>query len=245
MRASMTHSGEGSGASAGARSALLRGLAASAALVAGYLPIAFSFGLTAIQAGLSPEAAVLTSAVVFAGASQFVLVALIAAGGGILGTVPAIWLINARHLFYGPAVFDAMGHARRRLPLPVLAYGLTDEVMATAVARIQAVPEPVREIWYLGLWLGAYAAWVAGTALGALLGADVPADWTWLRAGFDFILPALFLSLLLDLDPRRFRWPMAGGALTAAAALAVLPVNVAIAAGMLAGALLGAVGRTP
>ena len=41
--------------------AFLRGLAGSASVAAGYLPIAFGFGLTALQAGLSPQSTLLIS----------------------------------------------------------------------------------------------------------------------------------------------------------------------------------------
>ena len=53
---------------------VLRGLGDSLAIAAGYVPVAFSFGLAAVQVGLGAPWAVAISAIVFAGASQFVLV---------------------------------------------------------------------------------------------------------------------------------------------------------------------------
>lgn len=215
--------------------AFARGLGDSASIGAGYLPIAVSFGLTALEAGLSPLAAVLASLVVFAGASQFVLAALIGSGGGIAATVATVLLINARHLFYGPAVLDRLPQ-RLRLPLPVLAFGLTDEVMAAAVARLDRVAAEQREVWLLGLWLGAYLAWAGGTLIGVAAAGEVPADWTWLREAFAFILPALFLSLLLDVGLRTHAWTIAVSAAAAAGLLAVLPGHLALVGAMLLGA---------
>src|SRR5690606_17001935 len=84
--------------------AFLKGLAASISIAAGYIPIAFSFGLASLEAGLSPLATILISVLVFAGASQFVMISLLASGAGVLVAVPTILLMNARHLFYGPAL---------------------------------------------------------------------------------------------------------------------------------------------
>jgi len=218
-----------------------RGIGTSAAVAAGYLPIAFSFGLTTVQADLAPTAAVLISALVFAGASQFVLVTMIAGGGAPLTAIAVTWLINGRHMFYGPALVDALGGRPTRIPSPIIAFGLTDEVMATAVTRASQLPADQREVWYTGLWTGAYAAWVGGTVLGSTLGDQVPVAWTWLHAALDFVLPALFLTLLFDLASQA-RWrTILGGGLTAAACLWVLPANAALASGIIAGATLGTV----
>lgn len=49
----------------------------------GYLPTAVAFGLVAREAGLGVTDAVLVSVVIFAGASQFALVGLVAAGSAV------------------------------------------------------------------------------------------------------------------------------------------------------------------
>ncbi|MBL8250999.1 MAG: AzlC family ABC transporter permease [Candidatus Competibacter sp.] len=163
-----------------------------------YLPLAFSFGLSSTQAGYSPEFAIAVSSLVFAGASQFALLSLLAAGTSGGGTVLVVFLMNLRHLFYGPALLTQLD-ARRSLPLPLLAFGLTDEVFATAMTRLASVPAAAREGWYLGLQSGAYGTWLAGTAAGALLGHDPARLTPWLREALAFILPAMFLALTLEL----------------------------------------------
>src|SRR5690606_37806921 len=136
----------------------------------GYVPVAISFGLAAVYAGIAPALAVLISLVVYSGAAQFILVSLVAAGAGPISVVGIVLLMNLRHLFYGPALAAKLGRRPGRLPLALLAAGLTDEVFATAVGRLEQQPEDEREYWYAGLQLGAYAAWVGGTALGAFFG---------------------------------------------------------------------------
>lgn len=220
---------------------LSRGIGASTAVAAGYLPIAFSFGLATVQAGLPPTVAVLISAFVFAGASQFVLVTMIAGGGSPLTAIAVTCLINGRHIFYGPAVVDALGGRPKRVPRPVIAFGLTDEVMATAVSRAARIPDGERELWYTGLWMGAYTAWVGGTLLGSNLGGHVPVDWTWFHSALDFVLPALFLTLLFDVASRGQWQAILGGGLTTVVCLPFLPANAALAIGMITGAALGTV----
>lgn len=218
-------------------SAFAAGLRAAAPIAAGYFPVAFSFALTALQAGLAGWQAVLISIVVYAGAAQFVLVALMAAGGTPAGIVLSIALLNLRHLFYGPALLTAVGHRHTTTSPWLLGAGLTDEVFGTALGRAANVPEPDRERWLLGLQLGAYAAWVGGTATGALVGLQAVAQVRWLNDVFAFVLPALFFTLLLD------AWQAGTARTTILATLAWtalllvwLPAHAAIVLGMLGGA---------
>ncbi|NYT36628.1 branched-chain amino acid ABC transporter permease [Allopusillimonas soli] len=218
--------------------AFLRGLRDSLSIAIGYVPVAISFGLAAIYAGMTPGMAVMTSMLVFAGASQFILASLLAGGGAAASVIGVVLLMNLRHLFYGPAVLTHLGNGQRRLPLPLLAAGLTDEVFATAIARMGRQPAAQREFWYAGLQLGAYLAWVLGTAMGAWFGGD------WLQASpllaqtLAFVLPALFLALLLEmrhLVPSRV---LVAAALASALGLCIMPSHAAMMAGMAAGALM-------
>jgi len=214
------------------------GLLASLSIAAGYVPVAISFGLVGVQAGLSPLAAVLVSALVFAGASQFVLVSLLASGAGFAGALLTVLLMNARHVFYGPALARKLPRGpSSRWSSAWLAAGLTDEVFATALARLDRVPERRREVWYLGLQLGAYAAWVGGTAVGAVSGAQFARLPALAQHAIGFVLPALFMALLLELAARDdFIVALAAVAVTLLA-LQIWPAYQAIPIGMVVGAL--------
>lgn len=220
----------------------LRGLGASSSIAIGYLPIAFSFGLTAVQAQVPAWATVLISAVVFAGGSQFVLIALLSSAAPVLGTVGAVWLMNVRHLFYGPALASRLGAPAWRLPRPLLAFGLTDEVFAAAAGRLQGLPVDERQAWLVGLQVGAYAAWVAGTLLGVRFGEQFAAVSPVLRETLDFVLPALFFALLLEVVRQTPKQATAAAAAVAAVLLPWWPAHAAMLAGMLGGAVWGARG---
>jgi 4-azaleucine resistance transporter AzlC len=216
----------------------IAGLRDSLSIAIGYIPVAISFGLAAIYAGMSPALALMTSLFVYAGASQFILLSLLASGGAPASVIGIVLLMNLRHLFYGPAVLGKLEPGQRRLPLPALAVGLTDEVFATSMARLRQQPASGREYWYAGLQLGAYSSWVGGTAIGAWFGQDWLEQSALLAGMLGFVLPALFFALLLEIRTLVAGRVLAGAGIAAACALLWLPSYAAIIAGMLAGALL-------
>ncbi|RTZ47899.1 branched-chain amino acid ABC transporter permease [Candidimonas sp. SYP-B2681] len=217
-----------------------RGFTDSISIAVGYIPVAISFGLAAVYADLSPWLAVLVSLLVYAGASQFILISLVASGTAAFSVVGIVLLMNLRHLFYGPAVLSSLAPSKRSVPVLFLAAGLTDEVFATSISRMAKQPPEERESWYLGLQLGAYLAWVGGTAIGAFFGHDWVRDSEILMQTLGFVLPALFFALLLEIRRVVPTYLLVGAAAATILCLSVLPAYGAIVAGMAAGALLGA-----
>lgn len=227
------------------RQAFIRGLCDSLAIVLGYLPMAISFGIAAMQAGVAPWMAPILSIVMYAGAGQFVLVALLASGASAWAIVTTVMLVNVRHLFYGPALLPVLTQSGRRWPLPVLAAGLTDEVFATAMGYAQRIAPQQREPWYMGLQLGAYSAWVGGTIIGVVLGRQISQQAPWLQATLNFVLPALFFALMLELLAHS-RWQVVVAAMLGTAALLwVLPSHWAMLGGMIIGGITGTVWLAP
>ncbi|TAL86123.1 MAG: branched-chain amino acid ABC transporter permease [Candidimonas sp.] len=221
-------------------SAFAAGMKDSVSIAVGYIPVAISFGLAAVHVGVSPGVAVLTSMLIYAGASQFILVGLIATSGSLASIVGIILLMNLRHIFYGPAVLSKLEKTNRRFPLGMLAAGLTDEVFATAVGKLGQQAPVVREYWYVGLQLGAYSSWVLGTVAGAYFGHDWLSQSPVLSKALGFVLPALFFALLLEIRKIvPFRVLVAAGIATLLG-LVLLPAYGAIIAGMVAGVLFNA-----
>lgn len=217
--------------------AVLAGMAASFSIAVGYLPIAFSFGVAAVQAGLGPHIAVLTSMLVYAGASQFLLISLLTSGAGVWTALPTVLLMNARHILYGPALVARTPDQRGKLASPWLAFGLTDEVFATAMSRMSSVAPARRDFWFLGLQLGAYAAWVGGTLVGVTFVREVEHWPGAVRDGLAFVLPALFFALLLETGIRRWSVPVVIAAGAAVLLGLFLASHYALALAIVAGAL--------
>lgn len=213
----------------------LAGLRASASLAIGYVPMAFSFGVVALQANLAPWQAMAISIIVFAGAAQFILVSLLATGTGGLAALTAVLLLNVRHVFYGPALAAQLSHKPGRWS-PLLAFGLTDEAFATAMS--EATRRKLPPVWCVGVGLGAYGSWVAGTALGVMLGAGLGDDEGVIGQALSFVLPALFIALLGQAFQRAL-WPViAASVVLTGLSLLWLPGHVAMIIGMVGGALI-------
>lgn len=194
------------------------------------LPFGVLWGAFAAQKGLSPLEALLMSATVLAGASQFVAIDLWAHPIPIATVVVATFLVNTRHILMGTSILPKMMAFPNRWK-PVALFFLVDEVWALAEKR--AREGPLTPGYYAGMAAVISSAWLAWTTFGAVLGTGV-GDPT--RYGFDFAFSALFIGLLMG-----FR-AAPGFTLTVAAAAAgatlvhlVSPGPLAIAAGALTG----------
>jgi predicted branched-subunit amino acid permease len=182
-------------------------------------------------------AAVVMSALVFAGSSQFAATSVLADGGGALAAIVAGILLNLR---YGPMGI-ALAPSLRGRPHRRAAYGqaMIDASWAMA-SRGEGRFDPS---FMVGATLPSYPAWVLGTVVGVLAG-DLITDPEAL--GLDALFPAFFLALLMGGELRGGRSrPLAAALLGAAIALALAPftppgVPVICAA---AAALVGLVGR--
>ncbi|MCU0827935.1 MAG: AzlC family ABC transporter permease [Tabrizicola sp.] len=218
------------------------GLTASLPIALGYGPIAFSFGVAATRAGLSAYEAVLVSLVIYAGASQFLALALFASGAPVLVSAFTLIAMNLRHVLYGPALMKAAGKEASSRQAWLWAWGLTDEVFGQALGAL-ARGQRFSEAYMFGLGGMAYAAWVAGTAIGALAGGGALEAWPAASAALGFMLPALFLALLLSVLTRRQLPVLAVAGLVTVTGTFAISATSGILLGMLAGAVTGLVRR--
>ena len=224
------------------RPQFLDGLVASLPIVMGYFPISFSFGVAATHAGFTGVEAFALSLIIYAGASQFLALALLTSGAPLLVSAFTLIAMNLRHVLYGPALMREAGADASTRHAWAWAFGLTDEVFGQALGamtRGQKFSEP----YMFGLGIGAYASWLAGTAVGALAGGGALAGWPAISAGLGFMLPALFLALLLSILSRRQLPVIAvAGAVTVVGTVAISGTS-GILLGMLAGAVTGVLRR--
>lgn len=194
------------------------GMRESLPLLGGYIPVAVSFGLTATQAGLSALEATIISFVIYAGASQFLFVGMIATGAPLWLIVSLTLLINLRHVVYAPPLAPWLSSRRR---WAFLMHGLTDQIFAVAHARLPYTEAHRRTGWFTGAALLAWLSWSAGTLLGAVAGEWLTSRWPLLGEIMPFALPALFLVLIV---PRltSLRWSVALTVSTLAALVCTL-----------------------
>ena len=190
---------------------------------------AVSFGVLAITARIPGWAAVLMSALVFAGSAQFAALGVITAGGAVVTAVLTGGLLNLRYVATGIAV-------ARSLPGgPLLRALLGQLVVDESYAMAAAAGVPGRPDRRTLLVTGAslYSVWVLGTLVGTLVG---PVLGNPTRLGLDAAFPALFTALLWPMLSARHAVRCAiGGALVALALAPFTPPGVPLAGAAVVG----------
>ncbi|HEX6871614.1 MAG TPA: AzlC family ABC transporter permease, partial [Micromonosporaceae bacterium] len=185
--------------------------------------VGISFGAIAVAAGLPDWAVVIMSVTVFAGGSQFMAVAMLAAGSPVTAVLGGL-LLNARHLPFGLAVGDMLTGRGARL---IGSHLLVDESVAFALAQSERARR-LGAYWLTGASL--FVSWLAGTVLGVLIGAAVGDPATF---GLDAAFPAALLALLLPrLRERAAARVALVGAAVAVAASFVVPAGLPILLGL-------------
>ena len=180
------------------KSPVAAGFQTALPLILGYFPIAFSFGVAATRSGLTGWEAFALSLIVFAGAAQFLAIALLASGAPVIVAGLTLAAMNLRHLLYGPTLLQKAG-VKEAGPLSWLwAFALTDEVFGAALGAL-AKGQRFSAPFMVTLGFCAYGSWLAGTATGAWAGGGALDGWPAISAGLDFMLPGLFLALLLSI----------------------------------------------
>ena len=143
--------------------------------------VGVSFGVVAVDAGLSTVATIAMSILMFAGSAQFAMIAIFGAGGSIGAALVAGGLMNSRFLPMGAAFAPS-------LPGGPLKRALQGQAVVDASWALAAREDGSFNRWLLfGATSLQYMTWQLGTILGAL-GGDVLGDPRDL--GLDAIYPA-------------------------------------------------------
>lgn len=172
---------------------LLAGIKSELPIALGVIPFGMIYGVLGLAAGLTPWQAQAMSSIVFAGSAQFIAVQLI----GTVTPAAVIWLttfvVNLRHVLYSASLGPDMQHLRRGWRW-LLAYLLTDEAYATTAIHYanRRTPLAHKHYFFLGAGLTLWTVWQISTAVGIILGAQVPASW-----GLDFTLALTFIAIVI------------------------------------------------
>ncbi len=155
----------------------------------GYLPAAIAFGILSKGCGISLLECFLFSAVVFAGASQFIALNLLMTGMGPGGIILTTLLVNFRHFLMSAYLSTRMGRIAKKYVF-MIAFGITDEVFSVLSFKKGQLSKSVVFI----LEIFAYSAWVTGTMAGYIMGGFLPEI---LTKSMGVALYALLLAMLL------------------------------------------------
>jgi len=174
----------------------------------------------------------LSSLIVLSGSAQVAMVGLLASGPApiLLATTG----LALRHLPMSATLSGLIGETPfyRRVHL---AWVLVDETFGLTV-RVARDPEVDLVSFKSAADLTLYSTWLASTAVGVWLGADLDTS----RLGIEVIFPLVFLGLAAPLLRTRRQWVTAGMAVIAAvAAVLILPEAWRVTAAAVVAAIIG------
>jgi predicted branched-subunit amino acid permease len=210
--------------------------ARAVAVAASVVPFGLSFGAVSVSTGLSVLQTCLLSLVLFSGASQFALVSVLGAGGGLASALATALLLGARNGLYVVSLRGVL--TMPTFLRPAAAQVTIDESTAMALSEA-ASGFATYAFWATGL--AVYVLWNLSTLVGALVGRGLGSP---AAAGLDAAGPAAFLALL---GPRlrvaSARVVAVVSMVVALALVPVLPVGSPILVGALVAALVAVVRR--
>lgn len=158
----------------------------------GALPFGLITGVAGTAAGLSPVETAGLSVFAFSGIAQLVVCQLLATASPAPVMLLAAVVVSLRFLMYSAALAPHLGHLPLRWKI-ALAYVTTDQGFASSVSHFQQSSGVTNREWYhLGGGIAQWVPWQITVAIGAVLGAHVPAHWS-----LDFAVPLTFLAMLI------------------------------------------------
>ncbi len=158
----------------------------------GYFSIGLACGIVGIATHLSTLEITLLAVLVYAGAAQFIICALIAVGSPISAIIFTTFIVNLRMFLLSMTLAPAF---RQESLLKNIGIGtlLTDETFGVAINQM-VQQKRVSAAWMYGLNLTAYLFWILSCFLGAVFGQWISDPEMF---GLDFSLTAMFLALLV------------------------------------------------
>ncbi|KQU18638.1 branched-chain amino acid ABC transporter permease [Bacillus sp. Leaf13] len=158
----------------------------------GYISIGIAAGIVGVSSNLSILEIALLSTLVYAGASQFIICALLVSGSPISVIILTTFIVNLRNFLLSMTLAP---HFTKYSLMKNIGIGalVTDESFGVAINKI-IKGEKINDQWMNGLNITAYISWIISCVLGAIFGKWISIPEIF---GLDFALTAMFLTLLV------------------------------------------------
>lgn len=166
-----------------------QGLNGGLSIAIGYMPVAITYGFLAKATGLSLFETVLMSLIVYAGASQYMALDMIAKSIGVFEVIFTTFIVNIRHMLMSASLNEKVVK-ERPWKKGIYAFGITDETFSVAAVQ----KEKLTTGYMFGLTLIAYSSWVCFSGVGYIIGSGLPAVF---QEGMSIALYAMFIGLLV------------------------------------------------
>lgn len=156
----------------------------------GYVSVSFTFGLMAVDSGLSWWQATLISMVNMTSAGQFAGLGIMVAGGSLIEMVVTQFVINLRYALMAIGLSQNVDEKVSGVFRWIFGAGITDEIFAVSVSKVYKV----RRSYLTGIMLTSYSGWALGTLLGALLGGVLPES---VNAALGLAIYGMFVAIVV------------------------------------------------
>lgn len=136
----------------------------------GYLSVAFTFGIMAVEGGLPVAVAVLISMTNLTSAGQLAGIGVMFAGGSLIEMALTQLIINLRYALMSVSLSQKMHSSIRIIDRFWIAFGNTDEIFAVSASK----PGELGKRYMFGLIIMPFIGWSGGTLIGAVAGKLLP-----------------------------------------------------------------------
>jgi len=136
----------------------------------GYFAVAFSLGIAARDAGLSPIQGFIASVLCTASAGEYALFTLMEAGATYWEVALVTLITNARYFLMSCALSQRISPTMHNGHRFLVGAAVTDEIFGISIAR----EGPLDPQYHYGAMAVAVPAWAIGTALGIMVGTILP-----------------------------------------------------------------------
>lgn len=148
-----------------------RGIRDGIPIAVGYFSVSFTFGMMAVQSGISPFHAVLISLLNLTSAGQFAGLTVIVSNASLMEMALTQLVVNIRYALMSVSLSQKLDDSVKMRSRLLIAYGNTDEIFAVASSK----PGTVGAKYLYGLILLPVLGWVGGTLAGAGASTLLPA----------------------------------------------------------------------
>ena len=147
-----------------------RGIRDGIPIAVGYFSVSFTFGMMAVQSGISPFHAVLISLLNLTSAGLFAGLTVIVSNASLMEMALTQLVVNIRYALMSVSLSQKLDDSVKMRSRLLIAYGNTDEIFAVASSK----PGTVGAKYLYGLILLPVLGWVGGTLAGAVASTLLP-----------------------------------------------------------------------
>lgn len=160
-------------------------------ILASFVFLGITCGIYATSLGLPAWMPTLLSIAIFAGSSEFVAASLLTGAFNPLQAFVMVFVVNARHLFYGLSMLGRLRGVGRKKGY--LIYGMCDETFSLVYGTMP--PKGVDRRWFMFfITLLNQSYWIVGCTLGGVFGSMLALN----VKGISFAMTALFTVIFVD-----------------------------------------------